>query len=117
MRRKQMKVINKTFVIFEGEKTPTEFYEANTKLQGTIQKLYDEKRNSTLVVDFNGQTMAPSSFWGVLGTALRSSLIESIELVSVQSSIKLSIERVGFNKHDKIKVFPMFQTTEVEVID
>ena len=112
-----MKVVDKTICVFEGEKTPTDFYEANRKLQDTIQKIYDEKRRVILVIDFNGITMAPSSFWGTLATALRSSLIESIELVSIQSSIKLSIERFGFNTHDKIKVFPMFQTTEVEVID
>ncbi|MBF0556467.1 MAG: hypothetical protein HQK96_18265 [Nitrospirae bacterium] len=112
-----MRIINKTFVIFEGEKTPTEFYEANAKLQDAIQKLSDANRKTTLVIDFNGITMAPSSFWGTMASALRSPFIESIELVSVQSSIKLSIERFGFCTHDKVKVFPMFHTTEVEVID
>ncbi|MBF0555600.1 MAG: hypothetical protein HQK96_13760 [Nitrospirae bacterium] len=112
-----MRVINQMFLVFEGEKTPTEFYEANIKIQEAIQGLYDEKRKTTLVVDFNGLTMAPSSFWGTMATALRSPFIESIDIVSVQSSIKLSIERFGFCTHDKIRVFPMFQAQEVEVID
>ncbi|MCG6551920.1 MAG: hypothetical protein L7F77_06295 [Candidatus Magnetominusculus sp. LBB02] len=112
-----MKIMNKTFVIFEGERTPTDFYEANAKLQEAVQTLYDEKRKTTLVVDFAGVIMAPSSFWGTLATALRSSNIERIELMSVQASIGLSIERFGFGCHEKVKVFPMFRTENLEVID
>ncbi|MBF0456693.1 MAG: hypothetical protein HQK99_02220 [Nitrospirae bacterium] len=112
-----MRVMNKIFFIFEGETDPTEFYKVNKKIQAAIDRINDGKEKTIIVVDFSSLNMAPSSFWGILATALRSPFIESIELMSVQSSIKMSIERFGFNEQDKIKVFPMFNKNEVEVGD
>ncbi|MBF0458854.1 MAG: hypothetical protein HQK99_13270 [Nitrospirae bacterium] len=73
---------------------------------------------SRLIIDFNKATMVSSRLMGKIGEASQSRRIGGVDLVSVQSNVIDIAKRYGFTGVDsKIRIFPMYRKTDLEVVE